>query len=293
MRTYSSKIHRQRKELEDLNRANSILQQENKRLRSDLAHFGHSDQQNIESVRSDPPTKSDRMAQAAIWLDFFTLILIIVTAGGTWYTIHTQDENRFLPLLVLGTQDDFTANQHTIVIRNIGFGPALNAATTGISIAHAKTIAVQRLVEKNKEWSESSVPLTVSEQATLRLNHRRAVAVNETQDIDGREQDTGQTSPEEKLTVDMNKPPWKRVTTVGNIVAILAGEQRQVFCISYQNARAEQYETWQVMTMLDKGDLGIDYICQRKTSYPCSDTKKNIVLNRLSTGVPTERACPE
>ena len=172
-----------------------------------------------EQARGELPLKpegpeTDRQSHSRSWrdpdviLNILTLLFILATVGSTLYTVHSDEENRLLPILVLGTEDDSVTNTPTIVIRNIGFGPALNATTHDI------------------------------DGSTLRLNHRRAIQAQEAQEIDG--QDGAKA-----LTYTMPDKPYKRVTPVENVKGYFATEK--YVCVSYENARRETYETWHMI----------------------------------------------
>src|SRR5436190_19436485 len=115
--TLRQQLARARKKMEALRQENERLSthnQEKKRVDD------HKPDESMENKRMDTMTK------ATIWLAILTFFSIVAISVGTWLTISTDEENKFLPILVLGTQDDNTDKDnvaHTIVIRNIGFGP--------------------------------------------------------------------------------------------------------------------------------------------------------------------------
>ena len=177
-------------------------------------------------------------------------------------------ENMLRPVVVLAPHDDFSVkpNQTTVVIRNIGFGPALNAVTSAVVMDHAKRPAAAIplcLGVKEPPWMNA--PGTPK--ATLHFNHRTVIAANETQNIDGEERIEG--GPTFKLTRRTCKTePYTQLTPVQSIEGLIKGEKAKSICIAYRNAASERYETWQKLYRPSESQpqtLAIDYICQRKT----------------------------
>jgi hypothetical protein len=219
-----------RRELDELQRANDRLKSH------ELASEVGPDQ--IQSSEGKKPM--DALTKATIWLAWLTFMSVAAVFGGTWYTIHADEENKFLPILVLGSRDDYADKENpanTIFIRNIGFGPALNAVTAPFSVGDGM----------------------------LRLNHRTAIATSDTQDIDAEKKPTGSNTFEDRAQT-LGVPAVKRVTLVSEIEAQIKGHTILV-CTSYENARRERYETWHEMRPSDRAqNLQINFLCQKKTS---------------------------
>ena len=180
-------------------------------------------------------------------------------------------ENMLRPVVVLAPHDDFSVkpNQTTVVIRNIGFGPALNAVTSAVVMDHAKRPAAE--IPPCLDVDEPHEPLWINApgtpKATLHFNHRTVIAANETQNIDGEERIEGGST--FKLTRETCKTePYTRLTPVQSIEGLITGETPKSICIAYRNAASERYETWQKLYRPSESqpqNLAIDYICQRKT----------------------------
>jgi hypothetical protein len=218
-----------------------------------------------------------------VWVNILTFVFIGVTWYGTVTTLNTQTEYQLLPIVVLGTQDDYSDKSqvaHTLVIRNIGFGPALNSYTKKIVINSTNT--------------------------TLQLNHRTAISPGGTEDINCVELDSSgkpfELNPQTGLPVKINgnrkfslmsklgDPPLKRVTSIAGFQDTM-GDIPLVVCTSYENSRRETYATWQLL--YNPSDLAIDYVCQSREM--CSG-KIEQVQKSLDTGSQREIAfanvCP-
>jgi hypothetical protein len=262
-------------ELEVLQKELVLLKQDNDRL--------HGDNEWIKSLVGTRRGWRD----PDIWIAIFTCLTLCVLIWYAWETsalrkeaqkqvkaAYRQNEisveNTLRPVVVLGTRDDFAIkpNQTTITIRNIGFGPALDTVTSAVTMDHAKmpeaAIPIPRcLGGKEPLWMDA--PRTAK--ATMHLNHRTAIAVNEIEDIDVEEKIQG--GPTFRLTRETcTTEPYTRLTPVQNIEGLLTGETPKFICIAYQNAASERYETWQRIYRPSESqplNLAIDYICQRKT----------------------------
>ena len=150
-----------------------------------------------------------------IGLDVLTLLLIIATLLVGRRAINKEEKLRLLPIVMLGSQDDSITNKNTIVIRNVGFGPALNAFTTPIAIDAAKIPAATACTCLEPSPKEASACVdfyhelqwvSKMKKATIRFNHRTAIAAGETQDLGGEEQIESESLPVQ-LTRDMCKEP--------------------------------------------------------------------------------------
>jgi hypothetical protein len=195
-------------------------------------------------------------------------------------------ENMLRPVVVLAPHDDFSVNpnQTTVVIRNIGFGPALNAVTSAVVMDRARRPVVmdrarRPVVTDPAKRPAAAIPLCLdveeppwenapgTPKATLHFNHRTVIAANETQNIDGEERIEG--GPTFKLTRRTCKTePYTQLTPVQSIEGLIKGEKAKSICIAYRNAASERYETWQKLYRPSESQpqtLAIDYICQRKT----------------------------
>ena len=200
-----------------------------------------------ELLRAIPREKSRRWealtALGTIGLALVTIVLILVTYSG----VRNDAEDRLLPIVTLTSQDDFAVERNTIIIRNVGFGPALNTYTHPFKV----------------------------DSGTIQLDHRQAIAAGENQDISAVEH-TGQGTDRLWEDATFKTPPptlgmTKRVTDVGKIKNILKKTDNGHVCISYENARTEKYETWQKIYLIeDQSDVAIEYVCQRKTPAPCT-----------------------
>ena len=248
-------------------------------------------QQELALLRHD----SDRVCRENEWLkslaatrrglkdpNNWILVVTVATLGVlVWYAweAHKQVkaayaqtkssvESMLRPVVVLGTHDDFAIkpNQTTVIIRNIGFGPALDTVTSAVVMDHTKRPAgaiPPCLGVKEPLWMDAPG----KPKATLHFNHRTVISANETQNIDGEERIEG--GPTFKLTRETcTTEPYTRLTPVQSIEGLITGETPKSICIAYRNAASERYETWQRLYRPSESQpqsLAIDYICQRKT----------------------------
>lgn len=195
-----------------------------------------------------------------------TVQTIQATARETERSIRAATEARLLPIVVLGTVDDFTDKGkpavHTIVIRNIGFGPALNTVTGAFGI------------------------VTIGH-ATVQFNHRSAITPGEVQDIDYLRK-VGDEPDFTRLTQALGIPPSKGATLVESVEkdvrsAEEAGMKEGVaVCISYANAERETYETWHRLYETPGRELAIDFLCQSKARAACRLDKVQRIQGRLN-----------
>jgi hypothetical protein len=192
----------------------------------------------------------------AVLLNFLTFLFIVVTGYVSHRALQTETEEKLLPLVVMGTQDDFTDEKntaHTMVVRNVGFGPALNAVTRDVHVGD--------------KW--------------LQLNHRTVIAAGDIQDIGSKKSEGGK--PFEDITTPLGG--LKRVPPVGTIEELIKGKVVGVItCTSYENARREEYETWHWMYLTSSSGLAIDYVCQQKTPDGCSSQEMTRVQGEFANG---------
>jgi hypothetical protein len=245
-----------------------------------------------------------------LWKDPFLLTVLTGCTLGilVWYTIETkklrvaaeaQLETQTLPIVVLTSQDDPITQKTTIVVRNVGLGPALNAATARFTIGHAEILTKPsaKKVGECKDVKDEIAWLPASKPATIQLNHRTAIAVRETHDIDGEEQINGEEVQHEVFQDMCNTPPYKRVTPVSNVVKLIADEKLpKAICIAYESAQGRRYESWQTFDLPSPNNLAIDFICHRglKDKLACRSARIQEVQDRLDrlNGRPLGNACP-
>lgn len=208
-------------------------------------------------------TTSERIQ---FWLNVVTTVSIIAFVAGTYYTAKHDEKTRLMPIVVLGTQDVLTdANhpRHMVVIRNVGFGPALNIGNSELTVV----VPDKNGVKKNVQ---------------LRLNHRTTIGAGEVEYVNGE-----RTSAEEsnktyaRITADMLNPPFTRGTASADLAVLLPREAANAIpvCIGYKDAHGEGYETWQMMyqppiSTPQDPDMAIDYRCKREAQKPCGEGEK-------------------
>jgi hypothetical protein len=165
-------------------------------------------------------------------LAWITLMSIIVLGSVTWYGVRKEEEDKVLPVLVIGTRNDYTSPgepAHTVVIRNVGFGPALNSVTS----------------------------VFASGEKLLQLNHRTSIGPGDTEDVDARESSDGGKN-FQQFSFTLGKPPSTRVTLVGDLQKRIDKKIARV-CTSYESALGKWYETWQSISVTEQGELAIDF----------------------------------
>ena len=101
--------------------------------------------------------------------------------------------------------------------------------------------------------------------ATVHFNHRTAIPAGESQDIAVVEDIEGESEPVQ-FTRDMCTEPYKRVTPVRDVEALLEGISSKnaiPVCIGYQNALGQWYETRQNIYLSSQKDLAIEVDAKR------------------------------
>jgi hypothetical protein len=224
----------------DLNPRHPIPDPVGERIALDPGQFSEL----LRTIPREGPRRWEALtAIGTIGLAVVTIALILVTYSG----VRNDAEDRLLPIVTLTSQDDFAVERNTIIIRNVGFGPALNTYTHPFKVGSG----------------------------TIQLDHRQAIAAGESQDISALEQtDHGKDRLWEDAPFKTPSPTLgmtKRVTDVGKIRNVLKKADNKAVCISYENTRSEKYETWQRIYLIeDQSDIAIEYVCQRKTPQPCT-----------------------
>lgn len=233
---------------------------------------------------------------------FVTLIVLAIYTDETYklrVTAEAQLDTQTLPVVVLGSQDDGIAQKNTIVVRNVGLGPALNAWTAQFTIDHGQILTKPSAKndEECKDLKDTTAWEPASGPATVQLNHRTAIAVGETHDIDGEERISGEKAWHRIFQEMCMTPPYKRVTPISNMVKLIADEKLpKAMCIMYESARGDRYETWQTFNLPSPNNLAIDFICHRalRDEPGCTSGRIQQVQKKLDqlNGGPLADACP-
>lgn len=188
----------------------------------------------------------------AMLLLLATVAFVWVTRAETEKVIESATEDKLLPILVVEPVDDEKDPKMTkLAVRNLGFGPALNA-----------TSSVQQLGHNN--------PI-------LCFNHRTAIGSNESEnlrvgigdnDLQCRTQNSylvGDNHPNyttpEGLAADTLSEPKTDTTPAKPAAPAKLSTEGANLCLTYQNVSGEWFVTWQKLSKLDKGGLGIDFLC--------------------------------
>ena len=188
-----------------------------KRHRSESGH-GHSNSAHVDHENGESPKRKDPITIATIVLDVLTLVAIGVAVWSTLETTHTQTENALLPIVVLAPEDT-DAKAPRLVVRNIGFGPALNAETPPIRIP--------------------------GQSVTMRFEHRTGVGANRSEPV--------------RIFINGGLSPIQTTEELKAALTNLPGIPSGQICIGYENADREAFETWQTFSVTASNDLSIAY----------------------------------